>query len=397
MPPDKENFGGDALHAPTGIGEDFAGRDLLLLMICTVVVVAILSSAWKFGLEEIVDPLLPGQHDVDSDAERWEFVVLCTVFALAALTLPAILVRRLVGKIIRSRAVAEAIFGAAPLPMLLVGHDFKVLSANRMFEVLVGASLTSTVGRNLQHLPSGLFNSDPQVDFVTSLTSSGSWSGEIRGVRPDRTIYIVWVSATRISIVRELSPVYVMAFTDITWRKQHEEAALRDARCDPLTGLPNRRAFAERLGQVASNARLAGETIGVLFVDLDGFKLVNDKHGHEYGDLVLVEAARRISACARGGDLCARLGGDEFVIIVREVSVEEDTHVVARRCIDSLSAVMLFRGIEVSIGASIGISISQRGSETAETLLRQADLAMYEAKRAGRGTYAVFAGGKHGR
>jgi diguanylate cyclase (GGDEF)-like protein/PAS domain S-box-containing protein len=373
------------------VPRDFTRRDLALFIIGTAFVIGCLAVAWKFGVEEYIDPYLPGEHAVDSVAERWEFVIVTVLSSLVATWIPARVVYGLVVLNTHARRVAESIFESAPQPMLLIDSGLTVLGANQMWGTLTGLRAIDVIGRPFTDLPGGLCGEALANSLKAEVAASGAWSGEVRGERPDGEQIIVWVTATNLRTESGGCPDIVMVFTDITWRKQREELALREARHDPLTGIPNRRFFDERLQQITSAARLSAETLAVLFIDLDGFKPVNDRHGHESGDGVLVEAARRISLCARSGDICARLGGDEFVIIMREVTAVTDTHVVARRCIDSVSAPMNVGGIDVRIGASVGVALSHRGRETADVLLKNADKAMYEAKRAGRGTFFVFA------
>ena len=370
--------------------KDFTKRDLALFIIGSACVVACIAAAWKFGLEDLVDPYLPGEHSTETLGERWEFVIVTTLCSIAAMMLPASVVYRLVLQNIQARRLAESIFDSAPQPMLLTDAGCAVLAVNSMWGALTGLRTTDVIGRRLTDLPGGLCGEAMVVSLQAGVAVSGTWSGEVRGMRPDGEHFVVWVTATNVESETDGITNMVMIFTDITWRKQREESALREARQDMLTGIPNRRFFNERLHQITATAKLSAETVAVLFIDLDGFKPINDRYGHESGDRVLVEAARRISSCARSGDLCARLGGDEFVIIMREVTAVEDTHVVARRCIDSVAAQMSIGGLDVRVGASVGIALSHRGRETAEALLKKADKAMYDAKRAGRGTFSVF-------
>ena len=181
---------------------------------------------------------------------------------------------------------------------------------------------------------------------------------------------------------------------DVTREKQLEARLGHQAFHDPLTGLPNRRLFHERVGQALDRAAATGGSVSVLFVDLDHFKTVNDSFGHAYGDKVIVTAARRIRACVRSDDTAARLGGDEFALLVEGSSAEE-VQALAGRLLDALrGSPMRLGDLTVTVAASIGIAEAAAG-DTTDTLLRNADLAMYRAKRQGRGRSFRYHRGLH--
>jgi len=159
---------------------------------------------------------------------------------------------------------------------------------------------------------------------------------------------------------------------------------------DPLTGLPNRTLLLDRVEHVLSRAPRSGARPALLFLDLDGFKSVNDRFGHQAGDAVLVEAATRIAAVLRAGDTLARLGGDEFVVLCEDAASESDTHHLAQRVASALQQPFMLPGGAAHLGGSIGVASADAAGEDAETLLRHADAAMYRAKERGGGTVAVF-------
>jgi two-component system, sensor histidine kinase LadS len=156
---------------------------------------------------------------------------------------------------------------------------------------------------------------------------------------------------------------------------------------DPLTGLPNRVALESQLERALAAARRRQGALALLMIDLDGFKPINDRHGHQTGDQVLVEIAGRLRACTRGSDLVARLGGDEFVMLTEQVAAPEAAHQLAERVLSALRRPLTVEGQALSIGASIGIAVSAAATDDATTLLRRADLAMYRAKHEGRDRY----------
>jgi diguanylate cyclase (GGDEF)-like protein len=184
----------------------------------------------------------------------------------------------------------------------------------------------------------------------------------------------------------------VWSFSDITAQKLREASAEHAALHDPLTGLPNRRLLYLRLERAFAFYRQTGGGLAVLFIDLDGFKPVNDIYGHDVGDQALQESAGRIRRCARAEDSVARFGGDEFVILAGGVAGPEDATALARRCIQAFQPEITVRdGVSVQVGASVGIALAGQVFQDADALLRVADEAMYVAKRNGGRCY-VFAG-----
>jgi diguanylate cyclase (GGDEF)-like protein len=152
---------------------------------------------------------------------------------------------------------------------------------------------------------------------------------------------------------------------------------------DHLTGLPNRALFMDRLSQALVQVRRQEKKLAVLFIDLDRFKVINDRHGHKTGDIVLKEVARKLRACVREMDTVARLGGDEFTIVLTEISGTEDAAMVAQKVIDALAEPQQIKGEKYTIGGSIGISLYPQNGENVDTLLANADTAMYQAKKTG--------------
>ena len=174
---------------------------------------------------------------------------------------------------------------------------------------------------------------------------------------------------------------FAVTFTDITERKQAEEKLKYAALHDPLTALPNRRLFSDRLDQVLKKANRAGGQAAVLYLDLDYFKPVNDLYGHETGDRVLQEVARRIQACIRDADTVARIGGDEFVVILEGIENREAARKVARKITDSICEPISVFGHVCRVGASIGVSLYPADGDDSGSLLKIADHDMYEAKK----------------
>ena len=172
--------------------------------------------------------------------------------------------------------------------------------------------------------------------------------------------------------------------------QQAQDTIWRMAYHDPLTGLPNRHLFEDRLHMAAAQARRRGCMVGVLFLDLDRFKLVNDSFGHGFGDKLLRQVGRRLSEALDSGCTLARTGGDEFVVLLPEVAREAEVEEAARRLLDAMQTPFTVDGRELYLSASIGVVLCPQHGEDAQTLLRNADIAMYRAKERGRSTYQVY-------
>lgn len=182
----------------------------------------------------------------------------------------------------------------------------------------------------------------------------------------------------------------VWTFSDITERKRYEAQLAHRAFHDPLTDLPNRTLFLNRVEHALSRLDRRGKALAVLFFDLDRFKTINDTMGHERGDWLLQEIARRLNASLRPGDTAARFGGDEFTLLLEDLNGLDDAKAVTERLIESLTAPMTFEGREVEVTASIGMALSFSKHDRASDLLRNADIAMYRAKNKGKARYEVF-------
>ncbi len=203
-----------------------------------------------------------------------------------------------------------------------------------------------------------------------------------------------WICCSGKIIARDARSRAVRAIgtnLDINERKVAQERIRQLAYYDSLTNLPNRRMLLDRLNQALAHARRHGRPLAVMYLDLDNFKLINDTLGHDAGDLLLQEVARRISACARAGDTISRQGGDEFVIVLTEIAQPADAAAVANKIFRALEEPMYIAGQIWTVTTSLGICVAQVGStDDARGLMKKADSAMYEAKRSGRNQYRFF-------
>ncbi|GGQ15309.1 EAL domain-containing protein [Shewanella litoralis] len=216
------------------------------------------------------------------------------------------------------------------------------------------------------------------------------WTGESEFYCIDGSRCPVWMNVSTMANGNAESLHYVVVFSDITERKHNEQHLRRLANNDMLTGLANRSMFSRRLGQVIETAKQHGETLALLFLDLDRFKHVNDSYGHGMGDALLVEAASRLQACLSEEHLLCRFGGDEFVILLRDAKDIDTINHIAKQLLQQIELPFKLYGREFFISTSIGISIWSGDDQTPETLIKNADLAMYHAKEEGRGNFQYY-------
>ena len=286
--------------------------------------------------------------------------------------------------------LAASVYQNSREGMMIADQKGNIVDVNPAFTTITGYGLDEVLGRNPRIFGSGRQDRPFYLAMWRGLKSTGFWQGEIWNRRKDGTLFAEWLSITTLRNPDGSVHRYIALFTDITEKKRSEEMIWRQANFDLLTGLPNRRMFLDRLGQELKQAHREQQQMALLFLDLDRFKEVNDTLGHHVGDELLVEAARRISACVRESDTVARLGGDEFVIVLSNVRDPCDVEAIAGMLIERLAAVFELGGEEIFISASIGITLYPADATQLEQLLQNADQAMYVAKNGGRNRFSYF-------
>ncbi len=261
---------------------------------------------------------------------------------------------------------------------------------NPAFSVLTGYTQEEIIGRQPAMLKSGRHDEAFYRKMWATLNEKGVWQGEIWNRRRNGEIFPEWLTINVIADETGAITQYAAIFTDITERKKTEERIKNLAYFDVLTGLPNRRLFTDRLQVAVANAHRHGQQLAIMFLDLDLFKRINDTLGHALGDMVLVETARRLGLCVREGDTVARLGGDEFTILLPELEHVEDAAKLAERMIAQVKQPFLVDDHELYVTTSIGIAVYPDDGTTVDTLIKNADTAMYRAKDLGRNSFQLY-------
>ena len=288
--------------------------------------------------------------------------------------------------------LAEKVFDNSPEAIMITDRDNRIVSTNAAFTEITGFTADEVIGEDPRILASGRHDTFFYRAMWQALARSGHWSGEIWDRKKSGDIYPKWMTINAVTdqISGELTH-YVAMFNDITERKAAEERIHFLAHHDALTELPNRLSLEIRTEQALLDARRHRWRVGVLFIDLDRFKVINDTLGHHVGDLLLVEVARRFKAAVRESDMVARLGGDEFVIVLPDLDSADAAAHVALKIISSLLHPISIDGNDLHTSPSIGISIYPDDGISVETIMKNADTAMYHAKALGRNNYQFFA------
>ena len=294
-------------------------------------------------------------------------------------------VRDAQAQLARSEAKFRALYATAPVGIVRTSIHGLIHDANPTFAVITGSGPEDT-----RRLPE-LFDPRDRAAFEADMEDAARMGAfgpvERRLVGPDGGTITLLVQGTTVTDTTGTLSLWSF-LQDISDRKRMEARVWHAAHHDGLTGLPNRSGLSLRLG--AGERRRRGDRFGLLLIDLDNFKVVNDSLGHEAGDVLLQSVAARLAGAMREGDFVARLGGDEFAVLVEEVEDERGLEAFARRLFDRLGEEISYRDRPIRVGASIGMALAPDGSFEPNELLRWADMALYEAKRAGRNRLALF-------
>jgi diguanylate cyclase (GGDEF)-like protein/PAS domain S-box-containing protein len=279
--------------------------------------------------------------------------------------------------------------------MIVTDRDEVIIRVNRVFTKLTGYSAEEAIGKNLSMLKSDRQDAEFYPRMREILYRDNYWQGEIWNRRKNEEIYPEWLTITAVVGKDGKITNYICAFFDITERKQAEDKIHNLAFYDPLCQLPNRRLLFDRLHQAVTTSARNQTCAGLLFIDLDNFKILNDTRGHDIGDLLLIEVGQRLRTCIREIDTLARLGGDEFVVLLEGLSEDRTQAAVQARgvgekMLKAINQPYMLKDIEHYSSASIGISLFANYRQNLDDLLKQSDTAMYAAKKSGRNTLRFF-------
>ena len=275
----------------------------------------------------------------------------------------------------------------SPISVIITDTKGIIQYVNPKFTELMGYSPEETIGKTPRIIKGDFLSKEFYRELWEAILSGKEW----HGVFHNRTKYgtLVWEVAS-ISPIRDehgMITHFVGVKEDITEIRRLQDQLEHMARHDQLTGLPNRFLFNDRLQQALIQAKRRKSQLALMYLDLDDFKFVNDTHGHEAGDALLVSAGQRMTACVRESDTVARMGGDEFTILLGDIQGRENITRIADLLIKSLGEPFPVDQGECSIGVSIGIAVYPDDGETLDILMSRADLALYQVKREGRNAY----------
>ena len=280
----------------------------------------------------------------------------------------------------------------SPVSVMITDAEGRIEYVNRRFMETTGYQSDEVIGgvATLLQVEGGSPETHPAL--WETVNAGRVWQGECQSERRNGETF--WEQVSVAPIRNDAGGISHLVVTreDITERKALQERIWQQANFDSLTGLVNRHLFQDRLEHHIARARRSGRRFALLFVDLDGFKEINDRCGHESGDTLLRELARRLDGCVRAGDTVARMGGDEFTLILPDIRSKGDVEAVAGKVLDCLAAPVAIGAEEVAISGSVGIAVYPEDGENGSLLMRRADTAMYRAKNAGAGHYRFYGG-----
>lgn len=286
--------------------------------------------------------------------------------------------------------LASSVFTHAREGIAITDSNGIMIDVNDTCTAMSGYSREELIGENMRIFQSGRQSLEFYTHMWDELINIGHWSGEIWNRRKNGEVYaeILTISAVRGSDGKTLN--YVALFTDITVMKEHQSQLEHIAHYDILTNLPNRALLTDRLSQSMAQCQRRNNMLAVLFLDLDGFKAVNDTYGHGVGDELLIIVSQRMKTALREGDTLARIGGDEFIAVLIDLEKPEDSTPILDRLLIAVSNPVNVGEVIVEVSASIGVAFFPNDSSNAEHLMRDADQAMYCAKESGKNRYHLF-------
>lgn len=274
--------------------------------------------------------------------------------------------------------------------VMITNAECKIISVNEAFTEITGYSQEESLGQTPRLLKSGRQSPDFYMEMWAKLKLEGRWQGEIWNRRKNGEVFPQWLGISASPDEQGRVKEYVGIFMDVSEHKKAQERIEQLAFYDSLTGLANRRLLADRTLQAIAFAKRQKCLVGLIYLDLDHFKDINDSMGHLVGDELLVQFAARLKSCVRDTDTVCRMGGDEFVVLLNDMITTNDVVEVAQKILEKLSDPVDINHRSLKVSCSLGASFYPMDGDNFDTLLQRADTAMYQAKRAGRNTFRMF-------
>jgi len=291
----------------------------------------------------------------------------------------------------QSLLLAASVFTCAREGIMITDAEGTIIDVNDAFSRITGYSREEALGQNPRLLKSGRHEKEYYAAMWRDLIDKGHWYGEIWNRRKGGEVYAEMQTISAVRDKKNKILQYVALFSDITALKEHEKELEHIAHYDALTGLPNRVLLADRMYQGMAQTTRRGQRLAVAYLDLDGFKGINDRYGHEAGDKLLMNVAARMKQALREGDTLARLGGDEFVAVLLDLPDIESSITLITRLLEAAAEPLHIGSLVLQVSASLGVTFYPQSDEVdADQLLRQSDQAMYQAKLAGKNRYHLF-------
>jgi diguanylate cyclase (GGDEF)-like protein/PAS domain S-box-containing protein len=285
---------------------------------------------------------------------------------------------------------AASVFGHAREGIIIINDIGVIIDVNKTFEIITGYNRNEVLGRKPKFLDSEM--NDPKMynKIINTLHAENHWDGEIWSKRKNQENYPQLLTISTVYDKNGNVKNFVILFSDITLLKQNQMQLEHIAHYDVLTQLPNRTLLADRLKQAIIQSKRSNHSVAIVFIDLDGFKAVNDANGHAIGDELLVTLSMRMKDALRDGDTLSRFGGDEFVVVLADLEKESDCEPILKRLLKSASTAVTVSDVVVSVSASIGVTLYPKDKADDGQLIRHADQAMYIAKQRGKNCYHIF-------
>jgi diguanylate cyclase (GGDEF)-like protein/PAS domain S-box-containing protein len=290
----------------------------------------------------------------------------------------------------RQMSIASTLFDNILEGLIVTDADVNITYINHALTRITGYERNEVIGNKPSLFRSGNHDNDFYAGLWAELEQSGHWRGEIWNRRKNGETFPCWQNISIIKDDDDKIINYVSIVSDVSDIMESKKEIEYLAHHDPLTDLPNRTFFNTRLDHALIKAKRNEQQIGILYIDLDGFKHINDSLGHPTGDKVLKLAADRLNAIGRKSDTIARIGGDEFIVILEELPSYQDAGLVAKKILEGFEKPLEVEGKVLHLSASIGISLYPKDATTANALVKHADVAMYQAKRKGRNTFQFY-------